>query len=122
MSQSSGSPRPHRVEHVLPASNPRFIEKAAASDADVLFLDLEDAVATSVKTATRKVLIDAVRATDFKGKKVFIRPNNLRTKWSPGDYYYVMREIGNLVTGVTLPKVVGPQDIELVDRVLTAIE
>ncbi|MBI2070415.1 MAG: hypothetical protein HYT79_07395 [Elusimicrobia bacterium] len=112
----------HRVEHVLPASNPRFIEKAAQSDADVLFLDLEDAVATSVKVATRQTLIDAVKATDFKGKKVFVRPNNLRTKWAAGDYYFVMREIGNLVTGVTLPKVVGAEDIDVVDRILTAIE
>ena len=60
----------HRIEHVLPASNPRFIEKAAESDTDVLFLDLEDAVATSVKVATRQTLIDAVNKTDFPGKKV----------------------------------------------------
>ncbi|MBI4064275.1 MAG: hypothetical protein HY401_08265 [Elusimicrobia bacterium] len=111
-----------RVEHVLPASNPRFIEKAAQSDADILFLDLEDAVATSVKVATRQTLIDAVKTVNFQGKEVFVRPNNLRTKWSAGDYYFVVREIGNLVTGVTLPKIVGPEDIELVDRILTAIE
>ena len=115
-------PRKRTIEHVLPASNPKFIQKAAESDAEILFLDLEDAVATSVKVATRKILVDAVKTTDFRGKEIYIRPNNLRTKWSAGDYYEVVRAIGNKVTGVTLPKTVGLEDIKIVDGILTAIE
>lgn len=112
----------HRVEHVLPASNRRFIQKAAESAADVLVLDLEDAVAASVKAPTRQVLIDAVNVTDFHGKKVLVRPNNLRTKWAAGDYYTVIRAVSDKITGVALPKVEGAHDIETVDSLLTAIE
>lgn len=113
--------RRHRVEHVLPASNPRFVRKAAESDADVLFLDLEDAVAPSVKVSARQILIDALRTTDFRGKKVFVRPNGLRTKWAAGDYQ-VVREIGDRIDGVAPPKVVGPEDVRVVNDLLAAIE
>ena len=44
------TPRRQRSQLAVPASNPRFIEKAAQSTADVIFLDLEDAVAPAEKS------------------------------------------------------------------------
>ena len=46
--------RVNRSELAVPASNPRFIEAAARGDADVVFLDLEDAVAPNEKEQARK--------------------------------------------------------------------
>jgi malyl-CoA/(S)-citramalyl-CoA lyase len=39
------TPRLHRSELAVPGSNPGMFEKAAKSAADIIFLDLEDAVA-----------------------------------------------------------------------------
>lgn len=42
-------PRLHRSELAVPGSNPTFMEKSASSAADVIFLDLEDAVAPTTR-------------------------------------------------------------------------
>ncbi|MEJ2692732.1 MAG: aldolase/citrate lyase family protein, partial [Candidatus Thiodiazotropha sp.] len=41
--------RLHRSELAVPGSNPRMLEKAPGAGADLVFLDLEDAVAVSDK-------------------------------------------------------------------------
>ena len=46
--------RLNRSELAVPGSNPKLFEKAAASAADVVFLDLEDAVAPDDKEQARK--------------------------------------------------------------------
>ena len=51
-------PRLQRSVLAVPGSNPRMIERAAASDADSVFLDLEDAVAPGDKVKA-KAWIDA---------------------------------------------------------------
>ena len=47
--------RINRSQLAVPGSNTRFIEGAAKSDADLVFLDLEDAVAPSEKESARNV-------------------------------------------------------------------
>ncbi|MGA7670409.1 MAG: aldolase/citrate lyase family protein, partial [Nitrolancea sp.] len=51
--------RLERSELAVPASNWRMIEKASSSDADLAFLDLEDAVATDAKSDARANVIRA---------------------------------------------------------------
>ena len=41
----------------MPGSNPSLFEKAAKSNVDVIFLDLEDAVAPDEKDETEKILL-----------------------------------------------------------------
>ncbi|MGH7428468.1 MAG: aldolase/citrate lyase family protein, partial [Candidatus Methylomirabilaceae bacterium] len=53
---------------------------------------------------------------------ILVRPNNLRTKWTAGDYYYVIREIGDLIDGIYMPKVEGPDDVRVAARILRAIQ
>ena len=56
--------RLNRSQLSVPASSMRFIEKAAASAADVVFLDLEDSVAADAKDAARRetaVMLQAPR-------------------------------------------------------------
>ena len=53
---------------------------------------------------------------------ILIRPNNLRTKWTAGDYYHVIREIGDLIDGIYMPKVEGPDDVRVAARILRAIQ
>src|SRR5581483_57522 len=49
----------------VPGSNPRMMEKAAASDADLVFFDLEDACAAGEKERARGLVVTALRSHDF---------------------------------------------------------
>ena len=60
--------RLNRSELAVPGSQPQMFEKAAQSDVDVIFLDLEDAVAPDEKIAARKNVIDAVNQKDWNHK------------------------------------------------------
>ncbi len=53
---------------------------------------------------------------------ILIRPNNLRTKWTAGDYYHVIREVGDLIDGIYMPKVEGPDDVRVTGQILRAIQ
>jgi 3-hydroxybutyryl-CoA dehydratase len=53
---------------------------------------------------------------------ILVRPNNLRTKWTAGDYYLVIREIGDLIDGIYMPKVEGPDDVRVAAQILRGIQ
>lgn len=84
----------------LPASNARAVEKARTLDADVVVLDLEDAVAPAAKADARQAAVDAVRAGGFR-KTVAIRVNALGTDWGEDDLA--------ALTGLSLDFVVAPK-------------
>lgn len=65
----------------LPASNPRAIEKARELDADMIVLDLEDAVKNEDKTAARDAAA-AANSEGYGGRPVAIRMN------PPGSAHY----------------------------------
>ena len=52
--------RLRRSELAVPASKPHMIEKAAASDADLAFLDLEDAVVPALKVPSRDNVVEGL--------------------------------------------------------------
>lgn len=66
----------------LPASNPRAIEKARALDADMIILDLEDAVAPADKAAARQAI---ATMPDYEGRIVAVRINAVGTDWHDDD-------------------------------------
>ena len=59
------TPRLNRSELAVPGSNPTFLDKATSSPADVIFLDLEDAVAPDDKEQARKNIIEALNDLDW---------------------------------------------------------
>jgi citrate lyase beta subunit len=63
----------------LPASNPRAITKAREASADLVVLDLEDAVKPADKAAARKAALDAV--ADSWPMSVAIRINSVGSEW-----------------------------------------
>ena len=73
----------------LPASNPRAIEKARASAADLVILDLEDAVRRDDKAEARKAAVEAVAAE--WPMPVAIRLNGIGTQWHSLDVDAVAR-------------------------------
>lgn len=113
--------RLHRSELAVPATSERFFAKAAASAADVVFLDLEDAVAPSMKEAARAGAIRALTGIEWGAKTLALRINGLDTPWAHRDILEVVSAAPRLDL-VLLPKAGSGFDIRFVEQLLVLIE
>lgn len=109
--------RPRRSALYMPASNAKAVEKARTLDADVIILDLEDAVAPEMKPAAREAAVAAVKAGGFGPREVVIRVNGLDTPWGADDLA-AAAEAGP--DAVLVPKVNDAADVRLYDQHLSA--
>ncbi len=114
--------RARRSELSTPGSNEKMMEKAAASDADMVFLDLEDAVAPSEKVASRARIVKALTTLDWGRKTRAIRINSLDTQWAYEDIIHVVEESQECLDLIIIPKVKCAADVRWVDILLTQIE
>ncbi len=116
--------RLQRSTLAVPASNISMIEKAAESAADVVFLDLEDAVAPPEKAQARKNAIAALNDIDWdaKGKTVSVRINGLDTQYMYRDVVDVMEQAGDRVHMLLIPKLGVMSDLYMVDALVNQIE
>ncbi len=116
--------RLNRTELAVPASRPELFAKAARSGADVVFLDLEDAVAPSDKVKARKNAIEALNDIDWAavGKTISVRVNGADTEWMYRDLVDLVEKAGNRLDLLMLPKVNRVEDVLAVDMWLTQIE
>lgn len=115
------TPRLHRSELAVPGSAPGMFEKAATSKADVVFLDLEDAVAPDDKEQARKNIIQALNDIDWGKKTIILRINGLDTHYCYRDVVDVVEACPRLDT-ILIPKVGVPQDVYAIDMLVTQIE
>jgi malyl-CoA/(S)-citramalyl-CoA lyase len=113
--------RRQRSQLAVPASNPHFIDKAAQSAADVIFLDLEDAVAPGEKVAARTNAIAALNDIDWGSKVLQVRINGLDTEYMYRDVIEVMENCPRLDM-LLIPKVGVPDDVYALDMLVTQIE
>ena len=111
-----------RSELTVPGHSLKMMAKAAASQADQVMFDLEDACAVSQKIEARKTVIEALRTLDFGGKIRAFRPNNIRTKFFYRDLIEVVEAAGQNIDVIVVPKCYGPEDVLFVDRFLSQIE
>jgi citrate lyase subunit beta/citryl-CoA lyase len=109
--------RPRRSALYMPASNAKAVEKARTLDADVIILDLEDAVAPEAKPAAREAAVVAVQAGGFGAREVVIRVNGIDTPWGAEDLA-AAAEAGP--DAVLVPKVNDAADVRLYDQRLHA--
>lgn len=79
----------------LPASNPRAIARAREAGADLVVLDLEDAVKPADKSAARRAAVEAV-ATAWP-MPVAIRVNGVGSEWHSVDVDAVAQSQANFV-------------------------
>jgi citrate lyase beta subunit len=116
--------RLQRSTLAVPASNPGMIEKAAESAADVVFLDLEDAVAPPEKPQARKNAIAALNDIDWtaRGKTVSVRINGLDTPYMYRDVVDVMEQAGDRLDMILIPKLGVYSDLYMVETMLNQIE
>ena len=113
--------RLHRSELAVPGSNVSLFEKAARSKADIVFLDLEDAVAPDDKATARKNIIQALNDIDWGHKTLMIRMNGLDTHYAYRDVVDVVEACPRLDM-ILVPKVGVPQDLYAMDMLVTQIE
>jgi malyl-CoA/(S)-citramalyl-CoA lyase len=120
-SNISVTPRPQRSQLAVPASNPKFIDKALSLDADVVFLDLEDAVAPSNKVGARRNVIEALNDLDWGSKTVQVRINGLDTEYMYRDVVDIVEACPRLDM-LLIPKVGVPADVYALDMLVSQIE
>ncbi|CAA9474099.1 MAG: Similar to citrate lyase beta chain, 2 [uncultured Rubrobacteraceae bacterium] len=106
----------------VPASSRKMVEKALASEADTIFLDLEDAVAPGRKTGARRDVVRAVKELDWGGRPRMFRVNASDTRWFYRDVIEVAEEAGDALDAVLVPKVDRPEDLRAVAVLLDGIE
>ncbi len=107
--------RPRRSALYMPGANARAMEKARTLPADVVILDLEDAVAPDSKGQARALVIEAVRAGGYGRREVVVRANGLDTPWGADD----LAAIADLpVDGVLLPKIETARQVEAARKYL----
>jgi malyl-CoA/(S)-citramalyl-CoA lyase len=114
--------RLHRSELAVPGSNWRMLEKAPHAGADLVFLDLEDAVAPDDKEQARKNVIQALNGLDWSQCSVSVRINGLDTHYCYRDIVDVVEQAGDKLDTLLVPKVGKPSDLEFVALLLEQIE
>ena len=114
--------RLNRSEQAVPGSNTRFLQKAAGGNADMVFLDLEDAVAPDQKEQARKNIIEALNDLDWGAKTVSVRINGLDTPYMYRDVVDILEQAGERLDLFMIPKAGTAADIYAVDMLCTQIE
>lgn len=114
--------RPRRVQLAVPGSNERMIAKAAASRADHVFLDLEDAVAPNAKHEARRKVVHGLNTLDWGNKTRCVRINDLHTPYAHDDIIQVVEGARENLDVIMIPKVLAPRDVYFVDVMLEQLE
>jgi citrate lyase subunit beta / citryl-CoA lyase len=114
--------RARRVQLSTPGSSEKMIMKAAASNADHVFLDLEDACAPNQKVAARKKIVEALNTLDWGNKVRCVRINDLSTEYAYEDIIEVVEGAGANLDTIMMTKVMSPADILFADRLLSMME
>lgn len=114
--------RPNRCQLFGPGSRPAIFAKMAASDADVVNIDLEDSVAPSDKESARANTIAAISEVDWGRKTLSVRINGLDTPWWYRDVVDLLEQAGDRLDQIMIPKVGCAEDVYAVDALVTAVE
>lgn len=116
--------RLQRSELAVPGSSPEMIEKAVNSDADYIFLDIEDAVAPPDKERARANIVAALNQIDWRGrgKTISVRINGLDTHYMYRDVVDLMEQVGDRIDTLLVPKVGVPADLYMVEAMVNQIE
>lgn len=114
--------RLNRSELAVPGSQPQMFEKASQSQSDVIFLDLEDAVAPDDKPQARINVIEALNDIDWNRKTMSVRINGLDTHYMYRDVVDVLEQAGERLDLIMIPKVGTAADVYALDMLVTQIE
>lgn len=108
--------RPRRSALYMPGSNARALEKAREIAADILILDLEDAVAPESKAGAREQVCTAVKAGSYGRRELVIRTNGVETEWFDAD---LSAAVAAMPDAILIPKVSSPETLHRIGARLT---
>lgn len=114
--------RLRRCQLSVPGSSGKMLAKAATIAVDHIFLDLEDAVAPNRKDEARSNVVETIRTTAFKAPTIAVRINDLSSPWVYDDLTALVEGCGDRLDTIVVPKVMEPQDVVFVDRLLGMLE
>jgi citrate lyase subunit beta/citryl-CoA lyase len=114
--------RARRSQLSVPGSSEKMLQKAAASAADHVFCDLEDAVAPSAKVEARSKISWALNNLDWGRKTRCVRINDVTTEWCHGDIIEIVETAGANLDTIMLTKPYGAADVIFLDRMLNQLE
>jgi citrate lyase subunit beta/citryl-CoA lyase len=121
MSERSRS-LPRRSVLSIPGSSPKMLAKGPNLGADMVFLDLEDAVAPLEKEAARDNVVKAVNEQEWGDTVLCVRVNAWDTKWTYRDVIHVVENCSERLDEIMLPKVQSAAEVVALDLLLTQIE
>jgi citrate lyase subunit beta/citryl-CoA lyase len=113
---------PRRSCLACPGSSEKMLGKAQGLPADMVFLDLEDAVAPNEKEAARGKIVDALKNGDWGDKVMCVRVNDWSTKWTVFDVIEVVGGAGERLDEIMLPKVENASQVVALDMLLRQVE
>lgn len=109
--------QPLRSFLFAPGNHARRVEKALSLDADAVILDLEDAVATAEKRATRDAIVAALARP--RRSLLYVRVNAIDSEFCYGDVAAIVRPG---LDGIILPKVETATGLATADWLLAQLE
>jgi citrate lyase beta subunit len=114
----------HRNRSILsvPAGNRHMIEKAMTLPADIVLLDLEDAVVPELKVEAREHVIWALTELHWGERTAAYRCNGLETQYFYRDIIEIVEAAGSAVDTIVVPKVGRAEDLIAIDTLLNGIE
>ncbi|PKP72049.1 MAG: CoA ester lyase [Alphaproteobacteria bacterium HGW-Alphaproteobacteria-5] len=114
--------RLRRSQLAVPGSSEKMLTKGAASNADHVFCDLEDAVAPSAKVAARDCIAEALNTLDWGKKTRCVRVNDVGTQWCYEDIITILEKAGGNVDTIMLPKPFNAADVLFADKLIGQLE
>src|SRR5690348_4959348 len=113
---------PRRSCLSVPGSSEKMMAKAPGLGADMVFLDLEDAVAPLEKEAARDKIVAAINDLDWGDTVLCVRVNAWDTEWTYRDVIHVVEKASERLDELMLPKVQSAAEVQALDMLLTQIE
>ena len=114
--------RLRRSQLAVPGVSEKMLTKAAASAADHVFCDLEDAVAPSAKPGARDTIADALNNLDWGNTVRCVRVNDVGTQWCYEDIVTIVEKAGKNLDSIMLPKPMNAGDVQFADKLLNQLE
>lgn len=122
MTQTTPPKRLRRSQLAVPGISEKMLTKAAASNADHVFCDLEDAVAPSAKPGARDTIVEALNGLDWGQTVRCVRVNDVSTQWCHEDIITVVEGARENLDTIMLTKPYTAADVLFVDKLLSQLE
>lgn len=116
------NPARSRTVLAVPGANPKMIAKGLASQADAVFLDLEDAVAPAEKQSAREIVAGALLNEAWGDRSRTVRINALSSAYCYDDLVWLLAHAGDRLDTILLPKIDGPAQVRSISQLLSLYE